>query len=127
MGTNFYGKKIPTQTELKSIAEMVLEGHIFAAKVQIESYEEIHIGKSSSGWRFLFNHQGEKWIDFADFKKLVSQFEIYDEYGTEYSQEEFWALVEKQQSSRDFMQNGASPEWYKIVGEYEFSSSKEFC
>ena len=127
MGTNFYGKKIPTQQELKSIAEMVLEGHIFAAKVQIESFEKIHIGKSSAGWRFCFNHQGEKWLDFADFKEFVSQFEIFDEYGSSYTQEEFWTLVEKKQEAPNFITKGAEPEWYKIVGEYEFSSSREFC
>lgn len=127
MGTNYYGKKIPTQQELKSIAEMVLEGHIFAAKVQIESFEKIHIGKSSAGWRFCFNHQGEKWLDFSDFKKFVSQFEIFDEYGTPYTQDEFWEMVEKKQKAPNCLHNSSNPEWYKIVGEYEFSSSTEFC
>lgn len=54
MGTNIYGRKIPTKQELQSISEMVLEGNLFAAKQQINQYEQIHIGKRSAGWKFLF-------------------------------------------------------------------------
>lgn len=66
-------------------------------------YEEIHIGKSSSGWTFGF-HATDKitsckaWFEFLSQKGV----EIYDEYGENISLEMFKKIVlEKQKHIYD--------------------------
>ena len=69
-------------------------------------YKEVHIGKSSGGWEFSF--QG--YIDtehlpriksFEDWKKeLQTGNKIFDEYGREYSYEEFVKLVEDKKGGK---------------------------
>ncbi len=63
-------------------------------------YDERHIGKSSGGWEFSFQgykdeeHQ-PKIASFEDWKReLQAEGKIFDEYGKEYSYEEFVKFVE---------------------------------
>ena len=71
MGTNYYLKRIPTKEEIERCHKLLDEGKIEDSDVFKEEYgtpyllavlekitEEIHIGKKSGGWRFLFQiHQ----------------------------------------------------------------------
>lgn len=71
-------------------------------------YDAVHIGKSSSGWRFTFRgypdtadtplsditsivHSVEDWM------KVMEDGEIWDEYGTRTPIEMFWGMVESKQ------------------------------
>lgn len=127
MGKNYYGKKIPTAEQLNKIAQKVLQGELGVVKTLLESFDEIHIGKSSAGWRFLFDGNGQKWETIQEFKDWVAEYQIYDEYGTYYSQEEFWKMVEEKQAETPAITKTQNSSWYVIVDEYEFSTSTNFC
>jgi hypothetical protein len=61
--------------------------------------EEVHIGKSSSGWTFSF-HGTDQIRSWTDWKAhLAAGGEIRDEYGEVVSLEQFAALVERKRSA----------------------------
>ena len=126
MGTNYYGKRIPTQEQLENIAQKVLQGELDVVKIMLEPFEEIHIGKSSSGWRFLFDHNNAPWETFEEYKKWISEFQIYSEYGVQNSQKEFWDMVEKTQKNKSAIEQIQNLSWYHIIDGYEFSSATNF-
>lgn len=111
---------------MNNIAQQVLQGNLSVVKAMLESFDSIHIGKSSAGWRFLFDHNNQHWDTFEQYKEWISQFEIYSEYGTKYTQEEFWNIVEEKQSSVNAIEKTKNPAWYIIIDGYEFSSSPDF-
>ena len=75
MGTNFY-----------------LHFHRSDIECNIEG---IHIGKNSAGWVFHFEAQSRPLIrDVKAMKALTKLGFIYDEYGKEYTYNDFWQLVE---------------------------------
>lgn len=55
---------------------------------------EIHLGKRSCGWQFLWNHNDLKYYkpDLKSIKKFLEESEgiIYDEYGDSYTVEQFF-------------------------------------
>ena len=56
--------------------------------------KEIHIGKSSYGWTFLFRyHGGEYYETFKEFKKFLKDKVIKDEYGKVITHKDFWETV----------------------------------
>ena len=62
---------------------------------------EIHLGKSSCGWQFLFNHNYWKYYDYTQesIKTFMRSCEYsMDEYGNKISVEEFWDLVDKKKN-----------------------------
>ena len=127
MGTNIYARKIPTQQELQSISQIVLEGNLFAAKQQLNQYAQIHIGKRSAGWKFLFNHNNWKYYgSIQELKDWTKTAQLETEYGQSLTWEEFWEDVEiRQQSQKSHSIN--DPHWYIIEEDYEFSKSTDFC
>jgi len=73
MGTNYYTKMEPEQP----CAEC---GHV-------PNVEEVHIGKSSGGWVFMFNQHpvvnmesAQSWYDFIK----DNNYQIFDEYGRQF-------------------------------------------
>jgi len=92
-----------------------------------------HIGKSSAGWKFLFQayefEEGEqpqiKTIE--DWKVLLFNegYKIYDEYDQEWDVNKFWNLVQNKELDPD---NRSHVRWYGIEGDdwidsqgYDFS------
>lgn len=126
MGTNYYGKKIPTETDKQAIALLVLKGDFNGAIHALKSFEAIHIGKSSSGWRFLFNHNNwdyyKDWQSFCDWLLTV---EIVDEYGESKSKDELIALIKEKELSAT--QIPSNTDWYIEKDGMQFSKSTEFC
>jgi hypothetical protein len=59
-------------------------------------YGELHIGKHSGGWVFLFRGYKELGINSKkDWEDLLGSYKgIYDEYLRMWSPEEFWRIVE---------------------------------
>jgi len=94
MGTNYSLYKIPTWEELEKIKSLIDEENLLEVKRIIP--DKIHIGKSSSGWEFLFNHNDWKYFDKSkkSLKDFVSQCNIEDEYGRIISNDDFWNMVE---------------------------------
>lgn len=100
MGTNFYCKRIPTQEQLNSIADLVVNKKIDEAidKLQ-EVNKEIHICKRSCGWQIGFDHNNGEY--YQPTRKSLEEFlsqpdiKIIDEYKNEYTYEEFWKEIDK--------------------------------
>lgn len=85
-------------------------------------YEEIHLGKKSSGWVFIFQYNGgEFYKTVEEMKKWVKNKQIWNEYDEKVSYKEFWSMIgeaqkdiknhkhaEEYPSEYDFMLNGYS-------------------
>lgn len=63
--------------------------------------DSIHIGKSSAGWRFIFQKHEGVVENIAQLKELTAKGEIVDEYGRTISNEDFWKLVEAKQTEKN--------------------------
>lgn len=66
---------------------------------------QVHIGKSSAGWKFLFAAEAiddklDDEISVEDFRQLLKYQTIRDEYGEEISYEDFWKMVEDKQKEK---------------------------
>jgi len=83
---------------------------------------EIHIGKSSGGWKFLF-HSCDEFRTFPQFKHWLEEcvdtekYLIFNEYGENVSKDELLELIESKQKTD-------SPDQYKYcmdIDGYRFS------
>jgi hypothetical protein len=82
MGTNYYTKIDKCQTC----------GH---------KPEGVHLGKSSYGWKFMFQANGERYYsNVPEMKEWLKDKKIEDEYGEEISQDKFWEMVEEKQKCK---------------------------
>lgn len=87
MGTNFYARIIPSQERKEKVKKLIDENN-FDAKDEIEDlFQEIHIGKRSAGWKFLWNSNLNRPDVYKKLtKKCISEFlhrpdvKIYNEY-----------------------------------------------
>ena len=100
MGTNFYTKIIDSKEEkesLKRTFNSFLKGKISKdALISVinNSNKEIHLGKRSGGWQFLWDHNNGKYYDLSlkDIESFIKDKcfnTVYDEYGDFYSWKEF--------------------------------------
>lgn len=121
MGTNYYAIPKLVKKE-KEILIKAIEDENYGLAYQMIP-EKIHIGKSSAGWQFIFDHQN--WEHFKKEKKSVEDFlgrcKIIDEYGRTVTTDEFWEMIEAKSK-------------YKHDGEYSdkidglwFSRGTDFC
>lgn len=93
MGTNYYAMlKVSTET-IEKIKAAADRNDMFAVRDLTPT--PIHIGKSSGGWQFCFNHND--WQYFEPNRGSIGNFLreciIRDEYGKFCSYEEFWKMV----------------------------------
>ena len=101
MGTNVYAirKKWQYSDFEDKLSELCknhdLDGLIsYTDKIkQKMEYEEVHIGKRSGGWKFLFNHNN--WKYYGTDKESIMEFlkscdSLENEYGDELTPEQFW-------------------------------------
>ena len=101
MGTNVYAlkKNLYNEELYSSYAEAAknkdenLLKDINKQLLEAEAENEVHIGKRSGGWKFLFNHNKWQYYDYSresidNF--LKSCYKIVNEYGEEMTPEEFW-------------------------------------
>jgi hypothetical protein len=112
MGTNFY--RIPKEEELEEKKKKLIDGvknlDIKSLKNIVlnfnynkyDSYEYssvwddflegnlIHLGKRSSGWRFLWNFNKEKYYQTKEeLFKFIKEGRVIDEYGEELESDQF--------------------------------------
>jgi hypothetical protein len=87
---------------------------------------KIHIGKSSCGYKFLFNSNDFRYYDHT--RESINRFlcdckEIVDEYGFNYTVEAFWEVVDNHKEGVSY------PAGDLDIAEkdYRFSKSTEFC
>lgn len=84
--------------------------------------EEIHLGKSSGGWKFLFRLNQDYYKNVKELKKFLKGKLIKDEYGEVVSHKEFWELVEFKQKHHKDHNDGHCI----MIDGYRFLSS-DFC
>ncbi len=128
MGTNYYAIPKATDDVKLKIIEAVVNNQMEKLKKLVPT--QIHLGKSSGGWMFLFNHNNWEYYKTADdLMSFIDNCEITDEYGKTVTVEVFKALVEtKQQTSGiENYTNSQYADYYIIKDGYVFSTSTEFC
>ena len=77
-------------------------------------YDELHLGKSSAGWKFLF--QKSKLINnLAEAVVLTCTYDIYDEYGRRITPKEFWDMVLEKQKEKS-----QTDEYCEIIDGFNF-------
>ena len=108
MGTNFYLCHVPTIKEHIEMQELLAKKQYEELKEKIgETTHRYHIGKRSCGWQFLFEagngsltpeddgyyRLNNPWSNnLESLKEWLSnnEYVIQDEYGTFFTQEQFW-------------------------------------
>ena len=87
MGTNYYARILPTKERKEKLKKLIDEDKFHDVEEQFrELYvdTEIHLGKRSAGWKFLFNPNYEKYypltkeglLNFLKQDNII----IYNEY-----------------------------------------------
>lgn len=126
MGTNYYAiQKLDESSKLK-IIEAVINNQVDA--IRKLAPKQIHLGKSSAGYPFLFNHNNWEYYESAqELLKIIDNYEITDEYGRKLSAEGFKELIE---ATKEYMnENYTKPAFsaYCIMKDgYVFSISTNF-
>lgn len=133
MGTNFYlihpipqekkeefKRKVDSTDNLDEIYDAITE--VFGVKEDYRTGDtnyRVHIGKRSCGWQFLFSRAIERHCRLTEkgIKKWLGTGKIVDEYGDEYTVEEFW-----KESVEGFKSGITSDEYYKEHPEERFRS-----
>lgn len=92
MGTNYYLRpKVSSETKNK-IKELVDLDKFEEIKDILSQYEDIHIGKQSGGWKFLWDVHYFNY--FEPSKEAIIEWLktgiIFDEYGKQFTLEEFF-------------------------------------
>lgn len=94
MGTNYYARILPTLEEKENLKKLIDSDDFYAIEKEVqrlygESTEydkgaEIHLGKRSSGWKFLFNPNYERYYKLTKegLKEFLNKPNviIYSEY-----------------------------------------------
>lgn len=91
--------------------------------------DTVHIGKSSSGWKFLFQYnQGTYYDSIENFAEWLKDKTIIDEYGQEISYDAFWHLVKaKQEEGRSHFDRFSVERGYEYTGRYLKLGKFEFA
>ena len=100
MGTNVYMKHIPTEAELETIKKKIDEHKFYDAKEDLECLikNEVHIGKCSMGWQFLFAPNPDyyagnrKSIDHFLHESGKGEWILENEYGDVIDPDTFWDI-----------------------------------
>jgi hypothetical protein len=110
MGTNYYAVMSLNDND-KETAKILIENDNYdeLKKLLNEKCGKIHIGKSSCGWKFLFNWNKGKYYNplKASINDFLEQHRVVDEYGGEIALKAFWDMVESKQGGMD------NEEYYK--------------
>lgn len=91
MGTNFYVKVKLTSKQKDEIRHYLLEDRYDIIRALLDEAKDIHIGKSSFGWKFLWDVNNFKY--FGKSKKEMFDWlkdkDIIDEYDKHYTFDQF--------------------------------------
>lgn len=103
MGTNYYVRKGIRLSKLKELKKLVNPKDIYNGNLQMAlgEFEGIHIGKSSYGWQFCFDHNNWKYYDKTResinnfiWNELCKGGSFVDEYGESITLKDFWEMVD---------------------------------
>lgn len=114
MGTNYYAIPKATDELKKKIIEKVTAGELGLAKQLIPDH--VHIGKSSAGWQFCFNHNNWEYFgkSLESLDAFIKAAQIEDEYGTPIDYDKFWAMVNSKKDGLDGKEYYTNWEKYNI-------------
>lgn len=117
MGCNYYGWKIPTKEEKAELIELINNDEYVKASELFP--QQIHIGKSSIGWMFNFNHNDWEYFDQeqGSLEDFLNSCKIMNEYGEFLTPLEFAEIVMNRQ---DGLLGG------DLINGYSFSKSTDF-
>ena len=113
MGTNYYWRPLITEEEREKLLEKTKNvktlqeiKDFICNDILEERKPEVHIGKSSCGWQFLFYLGIRKYtcgqsLKKEDIDKWFRSGIIVDEYGDEISVDDFWVLVDTKKNAMD--------------------------
>lgn len=91
MGTNFYLRKKLDEDTKELLKKYIDESNLDEIDEILKDYREIHIGKRSYGWKFLWDAHYFKY--FKPNKKSIFDWlksgDIYDEYGEKFTFNQF--------------------------------------
>lgn len=110
MGTNYYVRKAIRPSAIKKLKDLVNERDIYDGVLQeaLDEYKEIHIGKSSAGWQFCFDHNNGKY--YKKTYESINSFlrnvikeggHLVTEYGEDVSVDDFWNMVRAKKEGFD--------------------------
>lgn len=106
MGTNYYAVKKVSNEKKKLMIELLMEDkYDDFDELYNSELKKIHIGKSSCGWKFLFNYNHFKF--YEPTKESINNFlsnedvTIYNEYGDKISIDKFWEMVDLKKGGID--------------------------
>lgn len=92
MGTNYYIKKYMTPEQKKEVIDAINNDQYDEARDIMNEVKDIHIGKRSGGWKFLWDANEFKY--FEPTKESLIEWlksgQIIDEYDQEFTFDEFW-------------------------------------
>lgn len=149
MGTNYYTIPKLSDAQKEQVIEDVRNDRFTEALDKLPT--PIHIGKSSAGWQFIFNHNDWKHFDktLESLQNFIAQSEIEDEYGSPITSEEFWSMVQSkahlldnkeyyenwEKYNKDFITGEPLPKpaytpkdyWQETHFGLFFSTSTDFC
>ena len=110
MGTNFYARIIPSEQDIKSficsddIEDAIEAGDVKSMTEYVKKGNQIHLGKRSGGWKFVWNPNvfkiNRRWrytypltkqgiTDFLNQEGMM----ITDEFGKTYEPDEFLEMA----------------------------------
>ena len=106
MGTNYYAiKKVSKDKKTQMIHYIVNDMYDEFDELYNNEVKRIHIGKSSCGWKFLFNYNNFKY--YEPTRDSINNFlsnediKIVDEYGRDITLDKFWEMVDLKKNGMD--------------------------
>lgn len=118
MSTNYYLKRTPTEEERKKAKDLIDQQDYDAAIACLSDMsEELHVGKSSYGWKFSFQiaedglDMGDKDLTRKNVYEVISDYlkrgyELIDEYEDKVSLSELIDLVESKVKEEEHYESG---------------------
>lgn len=156
MGTNFYCREKISKKSRKQIqsllsdlykrienadesadefADIVNTYDTYKESIEECIPEEVHLGKRSCGWQFLWDYHNGKYYEsnLESIKKYLSDKKIYDEYGRIFTLEQFFNdeikyCLYKTEDLYDGMEFGSqySSHYFKSKDGLRFSIDEDF-
>lgn len=79
--------------------------------------DTIHLGKSSAGWKFMFQCNNNFYKDIKSLKEWLKSKVIENEYGEKISKKDFWNMVKIKQKEKAA---GGTEHGLIIIDGYDF-------
>lgn len=108
MGTNYYAVRKATEEQKEKVITLIKDNNFEIANNELQELiknTKVHLGKSSYGWKFVFNHNNKKFYELN--RKSIIDFlnqdniRIEDEYGNEIYLSAFWKMVKEKENGLD--------------------------